>query len=182
MFNFLRPKAEAKAPETLRRIPRKQLVAIMSGAVAAMGELTQLAKRAKSQRDDHSIVQDELLELLRTLTATQKQIDAQMDSDIAKSTDTSDAEWDRRSYNLFVVPISQMANAPRVIVESTLAASNNGVRDVKLLYDLVLAEMDVAVARFNVTLDSGLPDLGEPKRNSPTLQAIRVIMRQLTSQ
>ena len=32
MFNFLRPKAEAKAPETLRRIPRKQLVAIMSGA------------------------------------------------------------------------------------------------------------------------------------------------------
>ena len=28
MFNFLRPKAEAKAPETLRRIPRKQLVAI----------------------------------------------------------------------------------------------------------------------------------------------------------
>jgi hypothetical protein len=29
---------------------------------------------------------------------------------------------------------------------------------VKLLYDLVLAEMDVAVARFNVTLNSGLPD------------------------
>jgi hypothetical protein len=81
-----------------------------------------------------------------------------MDSDIAKSTDISDTEWDRRSYNLFVVPISQMANAPRVIVESTLAASNNGVRDVKLLYDLVLAEMDVAVARFNVTLNSGLPD------------------------
>jgi hypothetical protein len=42
--------------------------------------------------------------------------------------------------------------------------------------------LDVAVARFNVTLDSGLPDLGEPKRNIPTLQAIRVIMRQLTSQ
>jgi hypothetical protein len=158
MFNFLRPKAEAKAPETVRRILRKELVTIMSGAMAAMGKLMQLAKRAKSQRDDHPIVQDELLELLRTLAATQKQIDAQMDSDIAKSTDISDTEWDRRSYNLFVVPISQMANAPRVIVESTLAASNNGVRDVKLLYDLVLAEMDVAVARFNVTLNSGLPD------------------------
>jgi hypothetical protein len=158
MFDFLRPKAEPKAPETLRRIPRKQLVAIMSGAKAAMGELTQLAKRAKSQRDDHAIVQDELLELLRTLASTQKQINAQMDSDIAKSTDISDTEWDRPSYNLFVVPISQMANAPRVIVDSTLAASNNGVRDVKLLFDLVLAEMDVAIARFNVTLNSGLPD------------------------
>jgi hypothetical protein len=60
-----------------------------------MGELTQLAKRAKSQRDDHAIVQDELLELLRTLASTQKQIDAQMNSDIAKSTDISDTEWDR---------------------------------------------------------------------------------------
>ena len=157
MFDFLRPKAEAKAPETLRRIPRKQLVAIMSGAMAAMSELMQLAKRAKSQRDDHPIVQDELLELLRTLASTQKQIDAQMDSDIAKSTDISDTEWDRPSYNLFVVPISQMANAPRVIVDSTLAVSNNGVRDVKF-FDLVLAEMDVAIARFNVTLNSGLPD------------------------
>ena len=157
MFDFLRPKAEAKAPETLRRIPRKQLVAVMSGAKAAMGELTQLAKRAKSQRDDHAIVQDELLELLRTLASTQKQIDAQMDSDIAKSTDISDTEWDRPSYNLFVVPISQMANALRVIVDSTLAVSNNGVRDVKF-FDLVLAEMDVAIARFNVTLNSGLPD------------------------
>ena len=157
MFDFLRPKAEPKAPETLRRIPRKQLVAIMSGAKAAMGELTQLAKRAKSQRDDHAIVQDELLELLRTLASTQKQIDAQMDSDIAKSTDISDTEWDRPSYNLFVVPISQMANAPRVIVDSTLAVSNNGVRDVKF-FDPVLAEMDVAIARFNVTLNSGLPD------------------------
>jgi hypothetical protein len=174
MFDFLRPKAEAKAPETLRRIPRKQLVAIMSGAKAAMGELTQLAKRAKSQRDDHAIVQDELLELLRTLASTQKQIDAQMNSDIAKSTDISDTEWDRPSYNLFVVPISQMANAPRVIVDSTLAASNNGVRDVKLLFDLVLAEMDVAIARFNVTLNSGLPDPWQVEAQSSNATSLAV--------
>lgn len=56
-----------------------------------------------------------------------------MDSDIAKSTNVS--EWVRRSYNLFVVPISQMANAPPGIVDSTLAASNNEVTDVKLVYD-----------------------------------------------
>jgi hypothetical protein len=62
-----------------------------------------------------------------------------MDSDIAKSTDVS--EWVRRSYNLFVVPISQIANAPPGIVDSTLAASNNEVTDVKLLYDLTLAEI-----------------------------------------
>lgn len=51
--------------------------------------------------------------------------------------------------NLFVVPISQMANAPRVIIDSTLAASNNGVGDVKLLSRL---------PAFNLTLNSGLPD------------------------
>ena len=87
MFSFLRTKAEAKAPETLRRIPRKQLVAIMAGAMAAMRELPEFAKRAKSRRDNRPIVQDDLLELLRTLAAAQKQIDAQIDSDIAKSAD-----------------------------------------------------------------------------------------------
>jgi hypothetical protein len=72
-----------------------------------------------------------------------------MYSDIAKPTDISDTEWDRRSYNMFVVPISHMANAPRVIIDSTLAASNNGVGDVKLLSRL---------PAFNLTLNSGLPD------------------------
>jgi len=158
MFGFLRPKAKAQAPETLRRIPRKQLVAIMSGARAAMRELQEFAKRAKSRPDDRPIARDDLLDLLRGLAAAQKQIDHQMDSEIAKSTDISDTEWDRRSYNLFVVPISQMANAPQKIVDFTVAASDNGAKDVKLLYELVLAEMDVAIARFNVTLNSGLPD------------------------
>jgi len=107
------------------------------------------------------------LKLQRTIAATQKEIDAQMDFDIAKSTDISDTEWDRRSYNLFVLPISQMANALRGIIDSTLAASNNGARDVGLLYNLTLAEMDVAVARFNVNL--GLGPAGYLASRSPTL-------------
>src|SRR5215813_8052477 len=95
MFGFLRPKPKAQAPETLRRIPRKQLVAIMSGARAAMRELQEFAKRAKSRPDDRPIARDDLLDLLRGLAALQKQIDHQMDSEIAKSTDISDTE-DRR--------------------------------------------------------------------------------------
>jgi len=75
-----------------------------------------------------------------------------MESDVAKSADTGDTEWDRRGYNLFAVPTSRMANSPQAIVDGTLRASNDGAKDVKLLYELTVAEMDVAVARFNVTL------------------------------
>jgi hypothetical protein len=150
--NFLRPKGEQKAAETVRHIPRKQLEAVMDGAVVAMRDLTEFAKRAKSRLgDDHPIVQDDLLELLRMLRDAQKRIDAQIESDIRKSTDISDTEWNRRFYNLYIVPVSQMADSPQAIVDFTLAASNNGAKDAKLLYDLVVAEMDVAIARFNVT-------------------------------
>jgi hypothetical protein len=161
--NIISPKAEPKAPETVRRIPRKQFDAVMGGAKAAMRELTEFAKRAESRlSDDRPIVQDDLLELLRKLVDAQKRIDAEMEANIAKSADTGDTEWDRRSYNLFAVPTSRMANSPQAIADGTLAASNNGAKDVKLLYELTVAEMDVAVARFNVTLNSGLITEGAP--------------------
>jgi hypothetical protein len=152
-INFLRPKVEPKAPESVRHIPRKQLEAVIEGATVAMRELTEFTKRAKSRLGDvHPIVQDDLLELLRMLRDAQKRIDAQIESDIGKSTDTSDTEWNKRFYNLYIVPVSQMADSPQAIVDFTLAASNNGAKDAKLLYDLVVAEMDVAIARFDVTL------------------------------
>jgi hypothetical protein len=48
-----------------------------------------------------------------------------------------------------------MAKSPQAIVDLTLAASNNGAKNMKLLYELVVAEMDLAVARFNVIVGSG---------------------------
>jgi hypothetical protein len=162
--NIVNPKAEPKVPETVRRIPRKQFDAVMSGAKAVMRELTEFAEQAKSRlREDRPIKQDDLLELVQKLVATQKRIDAEMEADVAKSADTGDTEWDRRSYNLFAVPTSRMANAPQAIVDLTLAAENNGAKDMKLLYELTVAEMDVRVAHFNVTLNS-IPEEGLPIR------------------
>jgi hypothetical protein len=165
--NIVNPKAEPKAPETVRRIPRKQFDAVMGGAKAVMRELTEFANQAKSRlREDRPIKQDDLLELLRKLVAAQKRIDAEMEADVAKSADAGDTEWDRRSYNLFAVPTSRMANSPQAIVDRTLAASDNGAKDVKLLYELTVAEMDVRVARFNVTLNS-IPEQGTPSVREP---------------
>jgi hypothetical protein len=149
------------------RIPRKQFDAVMGGAKAVMRELTEFAEQAKSRlREDRPIKQDDLLELLRKLVAAQKRIDAEMEADVANSADTGDTEWDRRSYNLFAVPTSRMANSPQTIVDLTLAAENNGARDMKLLYELTVAEMEVAVARFNVTLNS-IPEEGTPRLREP---------------
>jgi hypothetical protein len=165
--NFVNPKAEPKAPETVRRIPRKQFDAVMGGAKAVMRELTEFAEQAKSRlREDRPIKQDDLLELVQKLVATQKRIDAEMEADVAKSADTGDTEWDRRSYNLFAVPTSRMANSPQAIVDLTLDAENNGAKDMKLLYELTVAEMEVRVARFNVTLNS-IPEEGAPREPEP---------------
>jgi hypothetical protein len=131
----------------------------MAGAAAAMRELPELANRAKLRlRDDRPIVRDDLLELLRNLIAAQKRIEAEMQSDSDKSgdDDTGDTVWDRRGYYLFVVPVHVMANAPQAIVDLTLAASDNGAKNMKLLYELAIAEMDLAAARFNVAVDSGI--------------------------
>jgi hypothetical protein len=146
-------KAEPKAPQEVRRIPRKQFDAVMAGAKAAMHELTEFSKQAKSRlREDRPIKQDDLVELLHKLIAAQKRIDYDMDSEVAKSADTADTEWDRQNYNLFAVPTSRMANSPKKIVDGTVAASQDGPQDMKLLYELTVAEMDAAVARFNATL------------------------------
>lgn len=158
LSSFLRPKAEPKATPKLHHIPHRRLHSVMAGAAAAMRELQELANRAKLRlRDDRPIVRDDLLELLRNLIAAQKRIEAEMQSDSDKSGDgdTGDTVWDNRGYQLFVVPVRAMANSPQAIADLTLAASNNGAKNMKLLYELLIAEMDAAVARFNVTVDLG---------------------------
>ena len=48
--NIVNPKAEPKAPETVRRIPRKQFDAVMGGAKAVMRELTEFADQVAATR------------------------------------------------------------------------------------------------------------------------------------
>jgi hypothetical protein len=159
LSSFLRPKAEPKTTPKLHHILHRQLHSVMAGAAAAMRELPELANQAKLRlRDDRPIVRDDLLELLRNLIAAQKRIEAEMQSDSDKSGvgDTGDTVWDNRRYQLFVVPVRAMANSPQAIADLTLAASNNGAKNIRLLYELLIAEMDVAVARFNVTVDLGV--------------------------
>src|SRR5512139_3302760 len=174
LSSFLRPKAEPKATPKLHHIPHRQLHSVMAGAAASMRELPELANQAKLRlRDDRPIVRDDLLELLRNLIAAQKRIEAEMQSDSDKSGngDTGDTVWDNRGYQLFVVPVRAMASSPRAIVDLTLAASNNGAKNMKLLYELVIAEMDLAVARFNVTVDLGArPPQGAGENGSPQIR------------
>jgi hypothetical protein len=130
----------------------------VGGAMAAMRELPDLATHAKSRLREHDqpIVQTDLEELLRMLADAKQRIDAEMESDVTKSTDTGDTEWDKAGYNVLVAPTIQMANSPQAIIDLTLAAADNGAKSAKLLYELIVAEMDVAVARFYVTLNTGL--------------------------
>lgn len=127
------PPGSSDVPEPIR-IPRKQFDAAMGGAMAAMREFPDLARHAKSRLRDHDrpIVQADLEEILRMLADAKRRIDAEMRSDIAKSTDTGDAEWDKAGYNVLVAPTIQMANSPQAIIDLTLAAAENGAKSAKL--------------------------------------------------
>jgi hypothetical protein len=157
MFNFLRPNAVRKAPEVVR-IPRRQFDAIVGAAMDASRELRDCAKHAKARLREHDrlIVQADLEELLRMLADAAQRIDAAMESDIASPIDVGDTEWDKAHYDVLVVPTIQMAKSPQAIIDLAIAAANSGAKSAKLLYELMVAEMDVAVARFYVTLNTGL--------------------------
>jgi hypothetical protein len=55
-----------------------------------------------------------------------------------------------------VAPTIQMANSPQAIIELTLTAADNGAKSAELLYKLMVAEIDVALARFYVSLNANL--------------------------
>jgi hypothetical protein len=63
-------------------------------------------------------------------------------------------------YGGIVVPTLGMANYPKAIVDSVLLAVNNGARSAELVYKLMIAEMDVAAARWNVMMNAGLQTAG----------------------
>ncbi|WP_245339482.1 hypothetical protein [Rhizobium sp. CIAT894] len=90
------------------------------------------------------------------LSDAMRRIDSEMEDEIAKSDDQGDTEWNKDGYDLLVAPTFRMANSPQEIIDLTLRAADGGAKSARLVYQLVIAEMDVAVARYFVTLNTGI--------------------------
>jgi hypothetical protein len=144
------------------RIPRKQFQAWTGGAMDALRELREIVMdpKARVREPDKPIVQDDVTELIRKLVETQREINSKMELEIANSKDTENTEWDQTGYATFVAPTIQMANSPQAIVDLAVAAVNKGARSAELVYNLMIAEMDAAVARYYVTMNAGLQTTG----------------------
>jgi hypothetical protein len=141
------------------RIPRKQFQAWTGGAMDAVRELREIAMypKARVREPDQPIVQDDVI---RKLVETQREINNKIEVEIANSKDTENTEWDQTGYATFVAPTIQMANSPQAVVDLTVAAANSGARSAELVYDLMIAEMEAAVARYYVTMNAGLQTTG----------------------
>jgi hypothetical protein len=129
----------------------------VGGAIATMRELRKIASHAKARlyEQDRPIVEADVEELLRMLADAQQRIDAEMDSFIAKRDDgRHDDEFDGtfpvHPYDLHK-EVERTNSLPQEIIDLTLTAAKNGTKGAKVLYDLIVAEMDVGVARFYVT-------------------------------
>ncbi|MGO8037761.1 hypothetical protein [Rhizobium leguminosarum] len=158
MLGFLRRKAEPDPSPKILRVPSKKFNAAVGAAMAAIHELEEITTRAKSRMSDQKrpIGQGDLEEVLRMLSDAKRRIDSEMEDEIAKSDDQGDTEWNKDGYDLLVAPTFRMANSPQEIIDLTLRASDGGAKSARLVYQLVVAEMDVAVARYYVTLNTGI--------------------------
>jgi hypothetical protein len=144
------------------RIPRKQFHAWANGAMLVMREFSDLSIEAKARlkRTDQPIESADVEELIGKLSQMQRKIDNQIEREISDSKDTADTEWDQAAHEISVVPTLQTANSSKTIVNSVLFAVNHGARKAELIYKLMIAEMDAAVARWYVAMNAGLQTMG----------------------
>ena len=143
------------APEPIR-IPRKQFHAWANGAMKVLHELPPLSTGAKFrlQLTDQPIVSADVEDLVGKLAEMQRKINNEAEWEINDSKDGQITEWDRTSHACFVVPTIQTVNAPKNICDSVLFMVNNGARRSDLILKLIIAEMDVAVARWYMVLNA----------------------------
>jgi hypothetical protein len=128
----------------------------VGGAIATMRELRKIASHAKVRlhEQDRPILEADVEELLRMLADAQQRIDAEMDSFIAKRDDGRHEDEFKGTFPVAYGKVEGINSLPQEIIDLTLAAAKNGAKGAKVLYELMVAEMDVGVARFSVTWNS----------------------------
>lgn len=140
------------------RIPRKDFNRFLGGALTAVQELEDISRHARHRLHmrERPIVQSDLEELIHMLGEAHKRIDAGMASDAAKVIEAADTELDWSAIDVVFIPTIQMTKSPKVIVDLIVNAATNGAKSAKAVYELAAAEMDAVVARYYVTLNTGM--------------------------
>ena len=144
MFYFLRRQ---------KRIATKRFDALVGGALVTVAELEEVARRGRAllrSSPQEGITETDIERLLQELVAARDKVQAEIRDETAKSTKQGDKQLDRSSYERFVTPIVQMVDTPQAIIDLTILAAKRGAKNTNLLYQLMIAEIDVALARWYV--------------------------------
>jgi len=162
MLNVPLLRAKAEPEPAAVAIPASELEAITGGGLAVLRELPGICEHAKKRlrQSDRPIVQADLDELLHMLAEAKERIDAEMAEIRRKPAQANDppteAIWDKAGWDRLIQPTIQAAESPQAIIDLTIRAATNGAKSAELLYKLVVAEMDFAVARSYVVLNTDL--------------------------
>jgi hypothetical protein len=145
------------------RIPTKEYAALVAGAVMTLQELETFAEAARRaiQAGD-AITQVTVEKLRQDLMDTKAKVQVQIEAEMGKSADAGDTKWDEEGYARGVTPSLQMVATPQAIVDLTQAAIDRGTKSAKLLYELMIAEIEVAVARWYVSANAMLTTSESP--------------------
>jgi hypothetical protein len=139
------------------QIPTKQYAALVAGAMTTLQELEKLAHAARRVLCECDAITHDTVEKLRQdLMFTNAKVQVQMEATMDRSTDASGTKWDEKGYARGVAPSLEILATPQAIVNLIQAAVDRGAKSAKLLYELMIAEIEVAVARWYVSANAML--------------------------
>ena len=125
--------------------------------MTTLRELETFAQAARTTiRESDAITEANVEKLRQDLMVIKDKVQAQMEAEMQKSADAEETRWDEEGYARGVAPSLEMVATPQAIVDLTKAAVDRGAKSAKLLYELMIAEIEVAVARWYVSANAML--------------------------
>ena len=139
------------------RIPIKQYTALVGAAMTTLYDLEAFAQKARiAIREGGDITQASVEKLREDLMCTKARVQVQIEAEMGKSADAGGTKWDTEGYARGVTPSLEMVATPQAVVDLTQAAIDRGTKSARLLYELMIAEMEVAVTRWYVSANAML--------------------------
>ena len=140
------------------RIPIKQYAALVGAAMTTLHDLEALAQKARTAiREGGDITQASVEKLREDLMFTKARVQVEIEAEMGESADAGGGtKWDKEGYARGVTPSLEMVATPQAIVDLTQAAIDGGTKSARLLYELMIAEIEVAVARWYVSANAML--------------------------
>lgn len=152
MFNFSK---KNKIVDEFR-IKGEDFNALISSSVNLASNLEDIVKHARIKCINKDIQQSDIEELISKLNKISAEANKIHHAEKNYSEKQDETVWDSKGYAQYVTPSAMLLTAPDTSVKSAMDAIENGVLNATLIYELMLAEIDVLLQRWRISVAAGI--------------------------